>query len=72
LPSDGVSPASSACRASNCGALNDTNSAATDTHGLISSAPNEPFSVNADAPITANTAKHSAHTTGHNNTPISD
>jgi hypothetical protein len=28
--------------------------------------------VNADAPITANSAKHSAHTTGHSNTPIRD
>ena len=28
--------------------------------------------MNADAPITANSAKHSAHTTGHSSTPISD
>src|SRR3954447_20387522 len=72
FPSDGVSPANIAWRASSCGALNATNSAATDTHGLTSSVPNEPLSVNAEAPITANSAKHNAHTTGHSSRPISD
>src|SRR3954468_10068068 len=72
LPSDGVSPASIAWRASSCGALKATNSAATDTHGLTSSVPNEPLSVNAEAPITANSAKHNAHTTAHGTTRTSD
>src|SRR4051794_3218835 len=72
LPNDGVSPASIAWRASSCGALNATNSAATDTHGFTRSFPNEPLSVNAEAPITANSAKHNAHTTGHSSNPISD
>src|SRR3954447_6065672 len=69
LPSDGVSPASIAWRASSCGALNATNSAATATHGLISTLPNDPSGTNADALITANNAKHSAHTTGHSKSP---
>src|SRR5829696_3651153 len=72
FPSEGVRLASIACRARSCGALNDTNRAATATQGLTSSVPNEPVSVKADAPITANSAKHRAHTTGHSNTPISD
>ena len=71
-PGDGISPASIACRASSCGALKETYSAATDTHGLTSCEPNDPDGVSADAPITANSAKHSAHTSGHSSTPISD
>src|SRR3954449_8702470 len=71
-PGEGISPATSACRASSCGALNATYSAATDTHGSTMCEPNEPPGVKADAPITANSAKHSAHTTGHSSTPISD
>src|SRR6266545_1629568 len=34
--------------------------------------PKDPPGANADAPITANSAKHSAHTTGHRRTPNSD
>src|SRR4051794_5875885 len=62
-PGDGISPASIAWRASSCGALNETYSAATDTHGLTRCVPNDPAGVSADAPITANSAKQSAHTT---------
>src|SRR3954465_11583863 len=71
-PGDGIRPASIAWRASSCGALNATYSAATDTHGLTMCEPNDPPGGNADAPITANSAKHSAHTTGHSSTPMID
>jgi hypothetical protein len=52
--------------------LKATYSAATETHGLTMCEPKDPPGVNADAPITANSAKHSAQTTGHSSTPISD
>ena len=52
--------------------MNATYSAATDTHGLTSCVAERPAGVNAEAPITANSAKHSAHTTGHSSSPISD
>src|SRR3954465_3309378 len=71
-PGEGISPASIAWRASSCGALNATYSAATETHGLTMWLPNDPPGVEGDAPITANNAKHSAHTTGQSRTPISD
>src|SRR5215210_8410408 len=72
LPGEGISPASIAWRASSCGALNATYSAATETQGLTIWLPNDPPGENADAPMTANSAKHSAQTTGQSSTPISD
>ena len=51
--------------------MNATNSAATATHGLTSSLPNDPAGVNADALMTAKIEKHSAHTTGHSSSPTS-
>src|SRR4051812_6626531 len=71
-PGEGIRPASIAWRASNCGALYATSSAATDTHGLTICVPNEPAGANVDAPMTANRAKHSAHTTGHKKIPSRD
>ena len=70
-PSEGASPASIAWRASSCGALKATHSAATVTNGLTSSSPNSPLRLNADRPSTANSAKQSAHTTGHSSTASS-
>src|SRR4051794_34218182 len=71
-PADGIRPAIIAWRASSCGALKATYNAATETNGLTRCEPKEPPGVIVDAPITANSAKHSAHTTGQSSTPNSD
>src|SRR5829696_4625241 len=71
LPSDGAIPASIAWRAKSWGALNATHNVATVTNGWTSSSPNSPLKLKADSPSTANSAKQSAHTTGHSSTPNS-